>query len=290
MNQSFAQNLPFSKDGFELARLDYTLFPSLGEVQLEKTNFSLGIGKKLNKGLLAFNIGYTRYDLFFKESPSAILLADFEDLHSVRFNIIYGRFLKNNWAINAMISPMLSSNFEGNLTTEDFVYTSFLSATKSWPKGNLTSKLTFGAAFGTLFGRPRLFPLISYSKELSPTMRYSLGLPVTGFFYDVNDKSTLNVTIRPEGFFANNSIPLMLDNGQQITDSKLQFNGLKLALGYRLKFNNNWRAQFNLGYLPVNTMEIIDNDNNTIYDIETDETIFINIALSFNLKKKQNEN
>jgi hypothetical protein len=41
--------------------------------------------------------------------------------------------------------------------------------------------------------------------------------------------------------------------------------------------------------MPISNMEVIDLEDNTLYDINTNESIFLNIAVSFNLNKKRNE-
>lgn len=284
-----AQNSPFSGNGLELGRFEYNLLPSLGDTQLEKTTLSIGMGKMLKKSLLAFGLNYTKYDIFFKGVKLGNMLDDFENIHTLRLNLIYRRPLKNNWSLNALISPMLSSTFSEDVSTDDFFYNTFLSTSKMWVKDDLKSNLTLGVGFGTLFGRPRFFPMVSYSKQLSLKTRYSIGLPITGFFHDFNEKNGVNFTISPEGLFANNASSILNTQNEKINNSRLQFNGLKLAMGYQLKFEENWITHFKLGYMPISNMEVIDLEDNTLYDINTNETIFLNIAVSFNLNKKRNE-
>ncbi|MBV7267748.1 DUF6268 family outer membrane beta-barrel protein [Winogradskyella luteola] len=286
---STAQNAPLLSNGLELGRFEYSLLPSLGDTQLEKTAVSLGMGKKINKSLLAVRLNYTKYDIYFKDALFGNALNDFENIHTIRLNLIYKRPLRNNWFLNALISPMLSSTFEGDISADDFFYNTFLSTSKVWTKNDLKSNLTVGIGFGTLFGRPRLFPLVSYSRQVSLNTKYSIGLPVTGLFHNIDKKSAINFTLSPEGFFANNSASILNAQGEEIANSRMQFNGLKIALGYQLKFEENWITHFKLGYMPISNMEVIDIEDDTLYDIDTNETIFLNIAVSFNLNKKRNE-
>jgi len=216
-------------------------------------------------------------------------LDDFENIHAIRLNFIYRKPLKNNWSINALVSPMLSSTFTGDISADDFFYNTILSTSKIWVKNDLKSNLTLGVGFGTLFGNPRLFPMVSYNKQLSLNTRYSIGLPVTGVFYNINEKNAINFTLSPEGVFANNSSRILNTQNEEIQNSRLQFNGLKLTLGYQLKFDENWITHFKFGYMPISGMEILDLEDNTVYDIDTNESIFLNIAVSFNLNKKRNE-
>lgn len=285
-----AQSSPFSGNGLELGRFEYSLLPSIGNTQLEKTAVSVGLGKKFGKSLLTFGINYTKYDIYFKDILLGNTLSDFENIHTMRINFFYSRPLKNNWFVNALVSPMLSSTLTEDISTDDFFYNTFLSASKLWIKNDLRTNLTLGVGFGTLFGRPRVFPIVSYSKQLSLNTRYSIGLPFSGLFHDINEKNTINFTLSPEGLFANNASSILNTENEEINNSRLQFNGLKLTLGYQLKFDENWITHFKLGYMPISNMEVIDLEDNTLYDINTNETIFLNIAVSFNLNKKRNEN
>ncbi|WP_299117426.1 DUF6268 family outer membrane beta-barrel protein [uncultured Winogradskyella sp.] len=289
VNLSIAQNSLFTGGGLEVGRFEYSILPSLGNTQVEKTALSIGAVKKLGKSLLTFRLGYTKYDIYFKDVLLTNTLDTFENIHNVRFSLIYRKPLKNNWSINALISPMLSSTLDGNLSTDDFFYNTFLSTSKIWVKDSLKSSLTLGAGFGTLFGRPIFFPILSYNKQINSNTRYSIGLPMTGFFHDFNKKNAINFTLSPEGFFANNSTSILNAQNEKIRNSRIQLNGLKLTLGYQLKFDEHWITHFKLGYIPVSNMEIIDLEDKTLYDINTNETIFLNIAVSFNLNKKRNE-
>lgn len=274
------------RDGVELARFDYTMIPSIGDIELKRTSIAFNFGAKVKKGLLGFGLGYDNSTLYFKSADAHNLHNNFTNLHTVRMNIVYRKPLKNNWAFNTVFAPMLSSNFAGSLTTEDFVFNSFTSFSKRWFKNELKSSLNIGLGFGTLFGSPRLFPLASYYSEINEKLSFSIGLPRTEVTYKLNDFNSINLNVKPEGLYANNSSDLVLEDGKIYENSKVVYNALKLSLGYNMKFEKNWVASFNLGYIPVSSVTILDNNDNDINDFNTDDSVFVNVGVSFNINKK----
>ncbi|WP_299364117.1 DUF6268 family outer membrane beta-barrel protein [Winogradskyella sp.] len=287
---AISQQLINPKGGFDLANVSYLVIPSLGDVQLDRQGINLNMFKKLNKGILSLGLGYHRNELTFKDNNESIQFEDFDNFHNIRLNMIYIRPLSKDWSLNVALSPSLLSNFEGDLTTEDIVFNSFTTVGKKWTKENKNSSFRFGLAFGTQFGAPRLFPIASYQKEVNDQLSYSIGLPVTGVFYKINTYNSVQFSLRPEGTFVNNSSTFRIEgNDQDLRNTKLQINAFNLSLGYELTLDDNWVTTFNLGYIPVSNMQVLDDNNDEIYDFEADESISINIGLSFNINKKKKQ-
>ena len=285
-----AQERALSADGIELAGFEYILTPSLGDIQLEKTSFRLGFGKRMKSSALMFGLTYDKYNLTFSGTNLSVGLDDFEDLHSLRLNLMFRKPMKNNWTLGASISPAISSTLLEPLSNKDFVFNSFVNLNKAWVKNELKSRLSFGLGFGTLFGSPRLFPIISYYKELSEKSSFNVGLPSTGYYHKINSRNSIEFTINPQGFFSNNSSSIIDSENGKINNSKIQFIGLNMGLGYNLKFEDNWVTRFKLGYSPLNSMEITNEEGKSIRDLETDQSIFLQVSISFNLNKRNNEN
>lgn len=279
-------------NGFEIGRLEYGLLPSVGDVQFQKTHLSLGGGFKLGeKSIMGVRVGYTLIDTYFKENPSFVGFEDFENLNLINLNVFYRLTLKEDWAFNIALMPVLSSTLQTSITAEDLIFNSMSSLTKKWRNDNGEKRLlTFGLLFGTQFGAPRLLPLINYTHEINKSSKYMIGLPVTGYFHTIDEKNTIDFTIRPEGFFVNNPATNSFEPNSMVRDANLQFNAFRFGVGYHLKFNTNWVTHFNLGFVPASNLEVVDSDNNTLYDFDADASVFLNIALSFNINRKKNEN
>ena len=279
-------------NGFEIGRLEYGLMPSVGDVQFQKTHINVGGGFKVGaKSLLGLRMGYTYIDTYYKENPNFVGFEDFEDIHLINLNVFYRLSLNNDWAFNIAFMPVLSSTLKASISSEDVIFNSMSSFTKKWQNSsNRDRLLTFGLLFGTQFGAPRLLPLINYTHQINEKSRYVLGLPTTGFFYTIDKKNSIDFTIRPEGFFVNNPSTNSFQPNTVVRDANLQFNAFRFGIGYNLKFNTNWVTHFNLGFIPTSNLEVVDNDNNTLYDFNADASVFFSVALSFNINRKQNEN
>ena len=282
-----SQNNPLAGNGFEALRIDYMHAPKMGDVDIKNLGFSFRLPLITKTGVFVAGLKYNRNDLSFRNGLySNNLLSSFNEVHNIYLSVMYMKPLKNDWLLNALIAPTISSTLHEPISSEDFIYNSFVSFTKKWEKNNLYTNLTFGLAFGTIFGEPRLFPLISYNKQFSEKLKINIGLPSTGVFYDFNHKNSIDFTASPEGFFANNSSSVMINNQSDIRDTKLQFNSLKLSLGYHLKFDENWITHFNFGYIPFSELEVLDKENNLLIPVNTEGTTYFNLGVSFNLNTK----
>ena len=201
-----------SSRNIEIGQLGYELIPSIGDVQINKTTLSFNLPKKIKNNVLVFGLGYTNFNSVFKSVSENRQFDNFSNLHNIRLNVVFMKPLSNSWSLRSVFVPSLSTNFSGKLTSEDIVFNSFTTFNKQWRKDYKLTSLSFGIAFGTQFGAPQLFPVLSYSKVVNKNLSYTLGLPFTGLFYTLNNQNAIGLKISPQGFFANNSGFLKLDN------------------------------------------------------------------------------
>ncbi|MEM9678728.1 MAG: DUF6268 family outer membrane beta-barrel protein [Bacteroidota bacterium] len=277
-------------DGIEIGRLEYGYISGIGDVQIERKGIGFNFGKPLKKGQSGIGVGYNNFHLTFKDASEFNNFSSFDHIHNIRLSLFYRRPLKNNWSFSLGISPLISSTLNDNISGEDIVYTSFTSVSKRWLKDGNISVLNLGIGFGTLFGRPSVFPVISYFKQVSEAFSYALGLPQTGAFFTLNDKNRIDITARPEGLFGNNATELAFDDGNATRiNTKLQYNALRLNVTYNLKFGANWTTFFTAGYIPFSTLKVVDDDNNDLYDFNADDSAFFNVGIRFNINRKSNE-
>ena len=125
--------------GFELGRVEYSIIPSLNDIQLERQGFSINLGKKFYSSILGFGLNYNKYDLTLKDANENNLFDSFKDFHTINLRLFYRKPIKNNWSMHVAFSPVLSSNFEGDLTIEDVIFSSFASLDKTWIKDGFRS-------------------------------------------------------------------------------------------------------------------------------------------------------
>ena len=191
----------------EMGILEYSMAPGIGDVDLEKYNVSFRASFKLKKGLLAAGLTYNNHSFNFYGTNSDFDKTVFENMHTLSAHIAYKRPLNPKWSISAAMAPMLSSNFNEDISNEDFVMNGSLAFIRSWGHEKRVSQLTMGIGYGTLFGEPRAFPLISFENKVNEHWSYSLGIPRTGLAYSFSERHTIRAKVSTIGLYANSSEP-----------------------------------------------------------------------------------
>ncbi|MDY8136140.1 DUF6268 family outer membrane beta-barrel protein [Aquimarina sp. 2201CG5-10] len=270
--------------------IEYTMVPDIGDVSMQQYNAQAAIGKRLGKGMIGFGVNYTHSNFTFNNATTNFDTSSYETFHTIRGNLFYRRALGNSWSGNLVVSPVLSSNFESGISSEDFFINAIASVSKRWRKDESLATLTMGLGYGTMLGKPRFIPVISYRKKINDQWSYGLGAPKTNVQYQLNPKNEFVAFAGFNGLFANNSSSVTFSNTESLTDTKIQYNSLNLGLEHHFKIQPNWTTLIRLGYSPWNQLRILDNDFNEVYEFETNGSLFISMGLRFNLKTKSNEN
>ncbi|EPR73528.1 hypothetical protein ADIWIN_1558 [Winogradskyella psychrotolerans RS-3] len=282
---SYGQKMFTTTDAGDVMALEYSSYFNLNEVQLDTKSVTIDFTSVLDKPTIGFGMSYTNNSLDFDAYDRYHDYSAFEELHSIELFARYKKALRNNWDVNFTIAPYLSSTFNEEISSDDFILSYAANFTKTWDKDGLKSSLKIGAGYGSLFGKPNFYPLISYSKNVNEKLRYEIGIPVTGVFYKLNEQSSFDFKAQPESIYANNTSGFSLANEAVIYNSELEFKALKLGLGYQFRFDDNWSTNFNMGYLLGSELTVSESDN-TIYDFDSKESLSLNIGISFNINKK----
>ncbi len=276
-----AQIPPIGNPGeVDLAGVEYGVFPELGNTEVNYFGANFNFGKPIGKGVLGLGLRYQNFDFSFDEATNQLDFSSYENAHAIRFNLFYRLRLKNSWSVLASLGPSLMSNFEGGINSEDFVANAILLLSKRWGDQKRNSSLSFGVFYGTQFGEPTIFPALSFRQQLNEKWSYSIGLPVTGISYQINERSRISFRAQPQGIFANNSSEVMVNN-DLLTNTKLQFNGFGLGLVYRHRLAKFLVVEANGGFLPVSNLKILDTDNEEIYDFDPGSGAYFNLGLRF---------
>ncbi|MBU2929411.1 DUF6268 family outer membrane beta-barrel protein [Winogradskyella psychrotolerans] len=282
---SYGQKMFTTTDSGDLLALDYGNYLNLNDIQLEHKSVAMDFTSLLNSSTFGFGVDYTNHSLDFEDYDRFHDYSAFNELHSVELYARYKTNLVNNWDLNLTVAPYVSSTFNEAISTDDFVLNYAVNFLKTWDNDGLKSTLKLGAGYGSLFGAPNFYPLVSYSQNVSEKLRYEIGLPVTGVFYKLNAQSSLDFKAEPESIYANNVSGFRTETDGVVYNSKLEFKAVKLGLGYKFHFDDNWSTYFNMGYTMASELSLIDNDN-TIYDFDSNESVALNIGISFNINKK----
>lgn len=282
---SYGQKMFTSTTAEDLIALDYEIYPSLNQIQFENKSVAIDFTSLLDTSNIGFGVSYTNHSFDFEDYTMYNNFNSFEELHSVEVFAKYKMALANNWDLGVTLAPYLSSTFNNKITNEDFVLSYSANFIKSWDNEGLKSYLKLGVGYGSLYGKPSFYPLVSYTKNVNEKLRYEIGFPRSGVFFNINAQSSIDFTVAPESIYVNNSSGFSLENTAVNYNSKLEFKALKASLGYTFQFDNYWSSYFNVGYLAASELTIENNDNK-IYDFGSNESLSLNLGISFNINKK----
>lgn len=267
----------------EMGIWEYSMVPGIGDVDLEKHNASLFGAFTLHKGLLEAGLTYNNHNFNFYGTSTDFDTTVYESMHTLTAHIAYRRPLNTQWSINVAMAPMLSSNFNEVVSSEDFVMNAFLAFIRSWSHGNGASQLTMGIGYGTLFGSPRFFPIISFKNKVNERWSYSLGIPQTGISYAFTERHVLRARVTPIGLYANSSEPIFLNGIGYVQNPKLRFNGRDFGLEHNYRLQPRLTTVLRVGYTNVDNLDVLDDNNGILYDFEPDGSPYITMGIQYNL-------
>ncbi|NAS11944.1 DUF6268 family outer membrane beta-barrel protein [Poritiphilus flavus] len=273
----------------ELGRFEYSVIPDMKDLDLKAYSITLRGGKRFKNTFVGLGLNYSKYDISFFNTPLSSDFSSYEQTHNLNFNISVRKVLKNSWALNLIASPTLSSNFAEGIGSEDFLFNSFLLASKSWKPKKGTTTFSFGLAYWTFLGEPALIPALSFTRKFNSSWSFSLGIPRTGLDYQLNERHGLSARASFRGFYANNSDSVSFEGLGFLENTKLRYNTLDLGLEHRYKIQPNFTTITRIGYLPNNRLEIMDDDHNLIYDFEAGSALYFTMGLTFNLNFNTND-
>ncbi|MEM1258716.1 MAG: DUF6268 family outer membrane beta-barrel protein [Bacteroidota bacterium] len=266
--------------------VEYGYLPDLGGTEITNYRVNLNMARPVGKSIIGFNLGYQYFDFVFDESTNAIDLATYENMHVARAGLSLVRPLENSWGLLISGGTSLMSNLGDGLSSEDFIVNVIGAVTKRWGNFDRNTVLTLGVLYGTQLGEPTILPAVSLQQKLNEHWGYSLGLPVTGINYRINDRHLFMASLMPEGFFGNNSNEVAVDGNRVLTNTKLQFNGINASLAYRFRFAKNLAFTARGGFVPVATLKVLDDGNEEIYDLDPGSGAYFRVGLSFVLSRK----
>ena len=219
--------------------VNYSSIPDLGGTEIRSYGANFNFGLPIKESIVGFSLGYQNLDFSFNETTNLIDLSAFENMQVIRSSISFMKPIKDELRFVLSVGTSIMSNFGDGISSEDFVFNAIIGAMKKWGNEERNTTLLLGAFYGTQFGEPTLLPAISLSQKLNQHWSYSLGLPATGLNYKINEKNRLSLLASPQGIFGNNSNLQAVEGNRTITNTKLQFNGIKTRLAYQFRFQKN---------------------------------------------------
>jgi Domain of unknown function (DUF6268) len=188
-----------------------------------------------------------------------------------------------NWKAKVILNPqIINSNFS-NLAHDNFIFNTSVSIQKYFRKN---TSFTLSVEYGTQFGKPRVYPLIAFTKKISPKMSYLIGFPKSSFTYDFNEKNSFEFIGINESYYSpiNNSYSRYLEQ-TALSYKSLFISKITASLGYNYYFSNRSIININLGKSFHNNLTIEEsNYTSTKYNFSNNFTISMGFKYNLNFK------
>lgn len=274
------------RDGIDVVGVDVGYLPNLGEHSVTNYGINLNLMKPVSNWMIGFGVNYEYLHFDFDESDVDTDLSGYEKLHSIRTNLLVRKPLKNNWSIMVSAGPNIMSTLDGGINTEDVIFNTLSAATKRWGDFSKNTTLMIGVLYGSQLGRPMFIPAINVRRQVNEKLSFMFGIPMTGIDYRIDDQNRISLNMRPQGVYANNPNPNLIENGEMLENTKLRFNGLNTQLSYRRKLSSNISAVAEGGYVPASILSIEDSSNNELLDLDPNAGAYFKVGLRFSISPK----
>ena len=273
-----------------IASFNYTISPyGKDDIQVDNKSFRFNIPMRIEKGLLINTISYDYYNI--SNNQGEFELSDLEHFYRINYNLAYVFPYKNNWRFSLRAGASASSNFTKNLSHDDIQLTGSATAIKTYKRGDNVSRLMFGLAYTSQFGRRQVLPLIRYYHKVSPKVSYAIGFPMTYIDYKLTEKHKLELSARINGFYANLSESIAVDLDKLATGVSYR-TGL-LGATYSYKMDRIWNIYFKTEYAFYNNYNLVNADGKSVHDYQLSSDLYFSTGIKLNLinnyKKKNND-
>jgi hypothetical protein len=153
--------------------------PGMEEVELQLNTISVGAAFPLSfadgKTLLLNSISYSRLGFNWKNFVSA-MGPRIDQAHSVKYTAFLLQTLTDRWTLVMVVTPGLASDFEGEISSDDFTFDGVIGAMRAFGKEkNFT--LGSGLSYTRDFGTPLPLPFLYIDWDITPKLNANGLLP-----------------------------------------------------------------------------------------------------------------
>lgn len=262
---------------------NYSLAPIGGDaIDFYKTDFRLNIPVELKKGKIINSIDFDCYQLNYTSNYS------FETFNLSRFyNISYGLNyiypVSNTISLSTKAEVSIASNLINTVNSDDLLLLGDLFISKKLKGETSKETLAIGVSYNVITGKPKILPIVSYTKQVSDKFSYSIGYPETYANYKINSVSALKSLLSIDGVYSNlNSLTYI--NATTETN-KASLTTTSLGLEYNYKMDGFWAVSFKGGYSISNKYTLLNNNDDEVFNFNTGSRPFLSAGIKFNLKK-----
>ena len=265
-----------------LAKLNYTLAPiGADTIDVYTTHMEANIPSLLGKATLTNSFNADYYQINYQIEENDFSTYPLTNFYNLKYQLSYSYPFSDHFKLESKGNITLASNLTDNVTMDDFVFGAGLYVTTKLKTDAKPTHLKFGLEYNTLLGQPKLLPIFSFYREISDDLSYDLGFPSSNIIYKLNFKSQIKASADVNGLYTNLSNPIYIDQIQAA--QKASISTKSFAFDYSYKMDANWNIHFSTGFIFQNSYELLNSNNQTIYDFDTSSKVFFTTGLIFNL-------
>lgn len=280
--------LAFAKahsQGTDLFRAEYTYFPQRkSDNSFRRFRTFANLPLKVDEGtyIVPFieyrNVHYLVRDDFMRTDFGSNRYESFE------VSLGYTFPMKKNWRFGSRAGVLVASNFdEGQAQSDDYFLSAsvyFIKNEKKRDDGGKPWQLVVGVQYNTTAGRPFPLPYINYYREINDDWSFTLGAPKMNIKYRFNDKNSVQLYARLDGFFAN------IQNDEPTTRGVAEDVSMTVAMfgpGYQYNFTKHISAYIYAGYTFINDIRLRDDNADDVVTLNDTNTFYSRIGLKFKI-------
>ena len=273
----FSFHLGFSQNEVQM-KIDFNFVPKeSNSFGFNNSSVEINVPTKLKKGLFINSLSYSKYKINYTSTES--INTDYlESFNSIEYSLKYLNILNSNWSYSVEISPTISSNFESKILFKDVILNGELVFKRKLKVGSFQ----IGLLKNSNVGFKNLVPVISYSSSINDNINYTLGFPQSKVQYKLNSTNSLNLYIKPKGFYANLSDAIMLNSFEEA--EKALFQSVITGLNYIHKIDDSWKISLDAGYQLKADYKLL-NNNRSVYEFNSKNKLYMGLNLKFDLLK-----
>ncbi len=119
------------------------------------------------------------------------------DIHDVNYTLTLQHDLSQRWTMLTMVTPGLASDFEADLSSDDFTFEVAAILVRRFSE---QFSFGFGAAYSTQFGEPIPLPVLAFDWNNGTNLSWNTILPVSSeLWYQSSERLQLGLVLGVDG-------------------------------------------------------------------------------------------
>ncbi|MGK0447444.1 MAG: hypothetical protein ACJA2M_001218 [Polaribacter sp.] len=239
---------------------------------------------KNKKTVIINNFGFALVDIKGENVPTLSSNQHKEILYALTYGVSLIHKLNEKWNLMVNLKPALASDFEKNISADDFLFQGGLIAVK---KVNQHFKIGGGITSNMRFGKPTLMPVISVNYQKG---KHSIkaALPFqSNYKFSIDKKEKLKIGLKHNVNGAEFNVSRSkIANTNNHPINKIRYS--RINFGATVNYNLTKFVRFELfgGYSARNQYHLIDTSNN-LYDFDMTGCSFMQFGIAIATPQKR---